>query len=69
MLFKIYFPSILKEYHDFLSVLWIQIWLDLVPVMAPDMVPVKDLFPSNRALQNSAVHNTNLTKVALANSK
>jgi hypothetical protein len=50
---------------------------DLVPDLVPDMVPdqvldmVLDpyLFPGNRDLQNDAVHNTDLTKVAIANSE
>jgi hypothetical protein len=41
---------------------------DRVPDMVPDRVPVMVPGPGNKALQNDAVRNTDLTKVAIANS-
>jgi hypothetical protein len=73
MLYKIYNLSVLKELHDLLSVLRILIRSDPVLYMVsdpvPDMVPFQDLFRSNRDLQNDAVCNTDLTKVAIANTE
>jgi hypothetical protein len=42
---------------------------DPVPDMIPDLVLDLDLIPCKRDLQNNAVGNTCLTKVAIANSK
>jgi hypothetical protein len=75
MLNKISFPSVLKDLHDLLSVLWIRIRsyrvLDMVPDPVPDMVSdtVPDLFLGDRALQNDAIRKSDLTKVAIANSE